>query len=203
METDQRPATQNAGSAVFDDHTGSASRPGDYEGLMKPTTTSDFLLICDLHQPSISRAETGLKFSEIEWCTPQYQASLELRHRVLREPLGLKLTPEELDGEFGQRHFAMFDDDDAILAIVVARPKDSRRVQLRQMAVQPESQGKGIGARLLQQCEADLASHGFAEVELEARATAVAFYQKQGYEPVGEPFERISLPHQLMTKVIS
>jgi len=144
-----------------------------------------------------------LKFSKIEWCSPQYQASLELRHLVLREPLGLKLTAEELDGEYGQRHYAMLGDDDAILAIVVAFPKNTRLVQLRQMAVEPESQGKGIGTRLLQQCEADLVSHGFEEFELEARMTAVAFYQKQGYEPVGEPFEQISLPHQKMTKVIS
>lgn len=148
-------------------------------------------------------AETDLKFSEIEWCSPHYQASLELRHRVLREPLGLKLTPDELDGEFGQRHYAMVDDDDAILAVVVARPMSTRLVQLRQMAVAPESQGKGIGTRLLQQCEADLASHGFEECELEARTTVVAFYQKVGFEPVGEPFEKISLPHQKMTKIIA
>ncbi|TWT66178.1 GNAT family N-acetyltransferase [Allorhodopirellula solitaria] len=140
-----------------------------------------------------------MKLIEIEWCSPEYQAALELRHEVLRAPLGLKLTAEELDGEHGQLHFGVFDNDD-LIATIVARPHSSELVQLRQMAVSPARQGSGVGKFLIEHCEANLRERGFQEFTLDARLTAVPFYEKLGYRRVGELFEVISLEHQKMVK---
>lgn len=118
----------------------------------------------------------------------------------------MKLTAEELDGEHGQWHFAIFGESEdksgtePIIAIVVARPKNSKLVQLRQMAVEPSAQGKGVGKKLLQDCESNLIDRGFTEFQLDARASVVPFYEKQGYTPVGDPFEKIKIEHQKMMK---
>lgn len=144
-----------------------------------------------------------MKFNEIEWCSPEYQAALELRHRVLREPLGLTLTAEELDGEHGQLHYAMSNQSGQIIAVVVAKPASSKLVQLRQMAVEPDHQRSGVGSDLLRQAEADLASRGFEEIQLDARTLVVGFYERHDYQTIGEPFEKISLEHQKMAKTIA
>ncbi|WP_283431682.1 GNAT family N-acetyltransferase [Neorhodopirellula lusitana] len=149
-----------------------------------------------------SWADDGLKFSELEWCSPEYQNALELRHLVLRAPLRLKLTAEELDGEHSQRHYSILDESEAVIAVVVARPKNSSLVHFRQMAVHPDHQRQGIGSKLLTQAEAELAKQGYREFQLDARAEAVGFYTRHGYEPKGEPFQLIKLEHQKMTKSV-
>lgn len=140
-----------------------------------------------------------MKVIEIEWCSPEYQTALELRHEVLRAPLGLRLTAEELDGEHGQLHFGVVEGDDFI-ATLVARPRSPTLIQLRQMAVRPDRQGQGAGKFLIDYCEADLRARGFVEITLNARLTAVPFYKQLGYETVGEVFEQITLEHQKMVK---
>lgn len=143
-----------------------------------------------------------MKVIEIEWCSPDYQSELELRHEVLRAPLGLKLTAEELDGEHGQLHFGVVEGTD-LIATLVARPCSPTLVQLRQMAVRPDRQGHGAGRYLMEHCEANLRSRGFQEITLHARLTAVPFYEKFGYETVGDIFEEITLGHQKMVKQLS
>lgn len=143
-----------------------------------------------------------MKVIEIEWCSPEYQSALELRHEVLRAPLGLKLTAEELDGEHGQLHFGVYDGDD-LIATLVARPLSTAQIQLRQMAVHPDRQGCGVGRFLIEHCEANLRERGFQEITLNSRVTAVPFYEKLGYETEGDVFREISLEHQKMVKQIA
>ncbi len=142
-----------------------------------------------------------MKVIEIEWCSPEYQSALELRHQVLRAPLGLKLTAEELDGEHGQLHFGV--NDGELIATLVARPLSTTLIQFRQMAVQPHRQGGGVGRLLIEFCEANLRERGFQEITLHSRLTAVPFYQKLGYKAEGDVFEEISLEHQKMVKRIA
>ncbi|MCM2372590.1 GNAT family N-acetyltransferase [Aporhodopirellula aestuarii] len=143
-----------------------------------------------------------MKIIEIEWCSPEYQSALELRHDVLREPLGLKLTAEELDGEHAQLHFGAFDNDE-LVATIVARPQSSGIVQFRQMAVRSDRQRCGVGSELLKSCETRLRELGFSEAFLHAREACVPFYEKLGYQPVGDEFELISLKHQKMSKSLA
>lgn len=141
-----------------------------------------------------------LEFLEIEWCTPLYQEALDLRHRVLREPLGLKLTAEELDGEYADLHFGLRNGSDQLAAVISAKPLTSSSVKLRQMAVDPDCQGTGVGKQLLQKVEEALKERGYQQFHLHARETAIGFYEKAGYTQVGETFTEISLPHRKMVK---
>ncbi|MFG0290319.1 MAG: GNAT family N-acetyltransferase [Rhodopirellula sp. JB044] len=143
-----------------------------------------------------------MKIIEIEWCSPEYQSALELRHDVLRGPLGLKLTAEELDGEHAQLHFAVMDNDE-VVATLVARPESSGVVQFRQMAVRPDQQRSGKGTELLKHCEEKIREKGFSEIHLNARQTCLPFYEKLGYQPIGDEFEEVTLKHQKMVKKLS
>lgn len=138
----------------------------------------------------------------IAWGSREYAQEVELRYRLLREPLGLWFRATELEAEESERHFGAFEGR-RIVACLVARDLGEGRAHLRQMAVASDRQGRGIGASLLRYVEERLAEDGFREVILHARETAVGFYAKAGYSPEGEPFEEVTLPHRLMRKALT
>lgn len=143
-----------------------------------------------------------MNFAQIRWKSEDYQQTLELRDRLLRAPLGLSFDADDVAAEKGQLHFAMLDGKN-VIACVVAVPINQGRVKLRQMAVQEDLQGSGVGRSLVEQVESVLVDRGFKTVELHARDIAVGFYEKLGYQTVGDPFEEVSIPHYKMVKVVS
>jgi len=129
-----------------------------------------------------------------------HEQSLQLRERVLRAPLGLRLSETDLRGEEAQWHFALSDDQEALQACVLAVPLGEGAFKLRQMAVRPDLQGQGLGRTLLLAVEALLLAEGARSIVLHARVSAATFYQKLGYEVQGEDFEEVGIPHRKMSK---
>ena len=86
------------------------------------------------------------------------------------------------------------------VACVVVKDLGDRQVKFRQMVVEPERQGEGIGRELLDGVEAMLAEEGVQRFILNARDVAREFYEKIGYETVGEPFEEVGIAHWRMEK---
>jgi ribosomal protein S18 acetylase RimI-like enzyme len=77
--------------------------------------------------------------------------------------------------------------DGELLGHALARKSAEDRVELARLYVEPERQGKGIGAALLQAALADWPGVAVAELEVEARnEQAIGFYRKFGFVPVGE-----------------
>lgn len=132
---------------------------------------------------------------EIAHGSPEYADLVDLRRRVLRRPLGLDFTSEELAVEAGQHHFGLFDEE-CLWAVCAAVPLEEGVWKVRQVAVEPEAQGKGYGAALMKAVEARV-----DEIVLHARDTAVPFYLRLGYAIEGEPFEEVGIPHRKMRKV--
>lgn len=140
-----------------------------------------------------------MTFTEIVHNSPEYQQTLALRERVLRIPLGLKLSDIDTDDEDQQLHFAIFDEW-SLLACVVAKPLGSGAVKLRQMAVCPQQQGKGVGRHLLEFVEDALRQRGFQRIEMSARQSAIGFYEKLGYRTTGESYIEQGIPHIKMQR---
>ncbi|MCB1648497.1 MAG: GNAT family N-acetyltransferase [Gammaproteobacteria bacterium] len=141
------------------------------------------------------------KLKELVFSSPKYEQMLVLRNRVLRHPLGRKLDEEDLAGEENQFLFALFSQaDEEMLACVCVRKICSTVYKLRQMAVTESLQGRGLGRRLVREVEHVLAGRGGDSVELHARSTAVGFYEKLGYQCVGEIFSEVGIPHIKMQK---
>ncbi|MAI34189.1 MAG: hypothetical protein CBE00_08720 [Planctomycetaceae bacterium TMED240] len=138
-----------------------------------------------------------MEFVEIDWNSNLYSQEIELRDRLLRAPLGLAFSSEELAAESSELHFALVDEEQ-VRACAVIVPLSADLAKLRQMAVHENYQRQGLGSSLIHQIELALQRRGFPKIELNAREEAVAFYQGLGYQTVGDRFMEVGIPHWKM-----
>lgn len=129
----------------------------------------------------------------------EYQQMVDLRHEILRKPLGLSFSQEELDKEKHEILIGAFEDDLMLGCCMLVKilPTECR---LRQMAVQNTLRGKGIGKALMVFAENIARDRGFKKMTMHARASALGFYEKLGYTIIGNEFEEITIPHYIMEK---
>ncbi|MFN4007962.1 MAG: GNAT family N-acetyltransferase [Chitinophagaceae bacterium] len=135
----------------------------------------------------------------IDHGSPQYQQMVDLRYQLLRKPLGMQFSPEELEHEKSDILMGCFDDG-VLEACCLLTEIDKETVRLRQMAVLKGLQGKGIGRVLLQFAENVARDRGYRYLKMHARKTALGFYEKLGYKVVGTEFLELGIPHLLMEK---
>jgi len=135
----------------------------------------------------------------IDHGTIEYQLMVKLRDDMLRRPLGLKFTEDELEEEKDNMLIGAFEDD-SMLGCCMLVEENSGVVKLRQMAVLNALQGKGIGRALMQFAENLARDHGYKVLTMHARKHAVGFYEKMGYKVKGEEFQEVSIPHYEMQK---
>lgn len=139
----------------------------------------------------------GLK--QIDHGTNEYKQMIALRYSILREPLGLSFTNEELEKEKDNILIAAYEDDD-LLGCCMLTKVDRHTLQLRQMAVKDNLQRKGIGASIINFAETISRDKGYRKIIMHARDTAIGFYEKFGYKVKGDPFTEINIPHHIMEK---
>jgi len=128
-----------------------------------------------------------------------YDEVTELRRALLRRPLGLDFTADELAREKHDTHLAALEDG-RVVGTLLLRKVDASTARIMRMAVVVERQGRSIGRALVERAEG-LAHHaGFETIMMHARATAVDFYSKCGYVTVGNEFLEQGIPHIRMEK---
>ena len=135
----------------------------------------------------------------IEHGSFEYQQMINLRNDILRKPLGLRFTDEELAKEAHDILIVAFDDD-RILACCMLTAVDKELIRLRQMAVHNSLQGKGIGATMMNFAENVARERGYRIMTMHARKSAIGFYEKLGYKIFGDEFEEVTIPHYEMHK---
>lgn len=131
--------------------------------------------------------------------SPEYNETVELRRRVLRVPLKMDFTPEELAAEGNQFHVAAFMDG-RIVGCLILVPLNNKTLKMRQVAVDHTVQGQGIGTRLVSYSEELAIKKGFCCIELHARVTAMKFYTDLAYHTIGDEFQEVGIPHYKMEK---
>lgn len=141
-----------------------------------------------------------MEIRQVAFGSPEYEATVELRREVLRRPLGLDFTIEQLAAEDSDVHLALFDEDEGVVACLVLVGLEDGRVKMRQVAVREDRQGQGVGRQLVRAAETEAKGEGFLTIVLHARETAVPFYRALGYSIEGEPFEEVGIPHFAMSK---
>lgn len=139
---------------------------------------------------------------KIEFASPEYDEAVGIRYDVLRRPLGLEYTPEQLAAEYDQIHLAAYSDNDQMLGYLNLTPLDEQHVKMRQVAVAEAWQGKGVGKQMVAASEELARDMGFSKIVLHARETAVPFYLGQAYLKIGERFEEVGIPHFKMEKAL-
>jgi ribosomal protein S18 acetylase RimI-like enzyme len=135
----------------------------------------------------------------IDHGTPEYQLMVKLRDDILRKPLGLGFTPEELESEKDNMLIAAFEEE-RILGCCMLVEEQPGTVRLRQMAVLNDLQGKGIGRALMNFAENIARDRGYKIVRMHARINAIGFYEKVGYKVSGDKFVEVTIPHYVMEK---
>ena len=134
--------------------------------------------------------------------THDYWLGVELRRQVLRIPLGLDFTPEELDKEGCDVFLVGMKEDKAVATLVLTTLEDGE-VKMRQVAVADEVQGLGLGSAIVKDAERIATEAGFTKMVVSARLPAVAFYEGLGYTAVGDNYTEIGIPHQRLEKALS
>ena len=142
---------------------------------------------------TITRAEFG---------GAAYRDMVALRHRLLREPLGLSFTDQQLAAEKDQLHLALWQNGIVIGTVLLLPPDSLGTAKLRQMAVEPVFAGRGCGRALLDRAEQESARLGTRRITLSARQSAIGFYGRCGYVAQGEPFVEVTIPHISMVKTL-
>ncbi len=139
----------------------------------------------------------GLK--QIDYGSKEYQQMVTLRFEIMRKPLGLTFSPEELAKEKNDILIGAFDEEE-MTGCCILTDISNGSVKLRQMAVLKNMQGKGIGETIIQFAENIARDKGYQTLTMHARDSAIGFYEKYGYKVVGEEFMEINIPHHMMKK---
>jgi ribosomal protein S18 acetylase RimI-like enzyme len=116
-----------------------------------------------------------------------------VRNQVLRK--GKPLTSCFFEGDNLQTtsHFGIYAVDKCIGILSVFQIKNNsfgalNQFQIRGMAVLPEFQELGIGKQLINHCENLFLDTTETVIWCNAREKAVGFYEKMGFDKIGNPF---------------
>ncbi|MEP7145130.1 MAG: GNAT family N-acetyltransferase [Ferruginibacter sp.] len=139
----------------------------------------------------------GLK--QIDHGSKEYQLMVDLRYEIMRKPLGLSFSPDELLKEKNDILICAFDEDE-LMGCCILSNMNNGCARLRQMAVQKNMQGKGIGESMVTFAENLARDKGYKTLTMHARDTAIGFYEKYGYKVRGDQFIEINITHHIMEK---
>ena len=146
--------------------------------------------------------EKGAAFCRILWGSSEYHSMCRLRDEVLRKPIGLRLTDAEISRDKNDILLVCMENGEAIACCILTEI-NSDTVQLRQMAVSPVYQQKGLGKKLLLFAEKTARENCYSVIRMHARKTAVGFYEKSGYTVIGKEFTEVGIPHFEMMREIT
>ena len=144
--------------------------------------------------------KTKILFKVIKHGSNDYKTAVALRESILRKPLGLSFSAEELEQEKEHIHIAGFLDEQLCATTVLVPEGEAFKMQ--RVVTDETLQGLGIGTAMMAFCEEYARTHGFKAIYCHARGTAIPFYLKNGYRLEGEPFDEDRIPHHSMRKTI-
>ena len=143
-----------------------------------------------------------MRVEQIEYNSEAYREALSLRFRVLRKPLGLTYSAEQLAADARDTHIVAIADEGKIVGNLILTSVEPGVMQMRQVAVDMDYQGRGVGSALVRFAEATARQQGIHTLMLHGRVAVQPFYERLGYAAYGEPFEEVTLPHIEMRKTL-
>jgi N-acetylglutamate synthase-like GNAT family acetyltransferase len=141
----------------------------------------------------------SMALKQIYHGSKDYDQMLKLRYEIMRKPLGLNFSDEELKKEFDDILIGAFEEDKLIGCCILSQI-DRHCSRLRQMAVQKNKQGMGIGESMMAFAENIARDKGYKRLTMHARDTAIGFYEKFGYKVKGDEFVEVNIKHHIMEK---
>lgn len=141
------------------------------------------------------------KFIDIDFGSSRYDELVQLRYKILLEPLGLKFLDSFRDKESSYLHLGCIENlDDQLVGGLVLAPVNNEEVRMMQVAVETRYQGEGIGRGLVKYAERRAKDSGFSKIVMHAMLSVVNFYEKIGYVQEGDIFEENGVTFAKMVK---
>jgi predicted GNAT family N-acyltransferase len=140
-----------------------------------------------------------ISFRQIEFDSKKYHQMVALRYEELREPLGLQFSQNDLLIDAKDFLLGGFIHEEIICCCILSH-LTSNTFKLRQMAVRSDFQNKNMGRQMLLFAENFSVSKNIYYIEMNARLQAKPFYEKCGYNSIGEIFIEVNIPHLKMVK---
>lgn len=145
----------------------------------------------------------GTRISRISMEDPLYQQERELRNRILLRPIGIPDFGWEKNDPRSW-HFVAHENGRVLGCVVLVRlDPEARRTQLIQMAVETEFQGRGLGRMLVKELIRFARQQEVGEILIHSREEVTQFYERLGFQIVGEPFEEVGIRHRHMLMRLS
>lgn len=133
----------------------------------------------------------------MEFTTVTLEQCLDIRHPVLWPQLPREASRVAGDNDalhFGVQH------EGVIVSCLSVFMLEASTCQIRKFATLEACQGKGFGGFLFQSALEKMAAAGVNNVCLDARTSAVGFYEKFGFRPEGERFFKQDVEYVRMVR---
>ena len=143
------------------------------------------------------------KMIDIEFGSSRYNELVELRYKILLQPLGLKFLDSFRPEEARYLHIGCVEMlDNKLVGGLMLAPVDDSTIRLMQVAVDTIYQGEGIGRELVKYAEKRAKEAGYSKIVMHAMLFVVDFYEKMGYRAEGVVFEEQGITFLKMVKTL-
>lgn len=141
------------------------------------------------------------KMIDIDFGSSRYEQLVELRYKILLEPLGLKFLDSHRQQEANYLHIGCVENlDDHLIGGLILAPVDNDTIRLMQVAVDTKYQGEGVGRELIKYAEERAKEAGYNRIVMHAMLSVVHFYEKNGFHQEGDIFEEKGITFAKMVK---
>lgn len=170
--------------------------------LIKSQLNVEPVLNSNIYKSSCIEAPVSIIIKEPQ-TLKEFEAYYLLRYEVLRKPWNQPPGSEKDTNEDSSIHIMACDKNNQVLGVCRLQFNSPSEAQLRYMCVKENTQGLGIGKKLIAYSEEKAKKLGAKKIILQAREIAVEFYKKCGYSIVEKSFLMWDeIQHYLMTKLI-
>lgn len=141
------------------------------------------------------------KMIDVDFGSSRYDELVELRYKILLEPLGLKFLDMHRAKEANYLHIGCVESlDDKLVGGLILAPVDNETIRLMQVAVETKYQGEGVGHQMVKYAEKRAKEAGYSRLVMHAMLSVVGFYEKLGFHQEGDIFEESGITFARMVK---
>lgn len=141
------------------------------------------------------------KMVDVDFGSSRYDALVDLRYKVLLEPLGLKFLDHYRPNEASYLHIGCIDQlDDKLIGGLILAPVDNEEIRMMQVAVDEEYQHKGVGHEMVAYAEKRAKEAGYHKLVMHAMLSVVGFYESLGFKQEGDIFDEGGITFARMVK---
>ena len=141
------------------------------------------------------------KMIDIDFGSSRYDELVQLRYKILLEPLGLKFLDAHRDREANFVHVGCVESlDDKLVGGLLMVPLNDEEIRMMQVVVDTKYQGEGIGKELVLYAIKRAKEAGYSRLIMHAMLSVVNFYEKLDFKQEGEIFEERGVTFARMVK---